>query len=88
MTAEAETTAMQRLSTVDWDVDGAYLYSRAFTQLGAKQIRADLGEYAVVALGLVLTEGDRKVMMRRSQAEKLFAVEQLPLNIIQRGIAV
>jgi hypothetical protein len=49
MTAKAETTAMERLSTVEWNVDGGYLYSRAFTQQGVRQLRADLGEYAVVA---------------------------------------
>jgi hypothetical protein len=88
MTQSLETAAMEKLSSVEWEVDGAYLYTRAFTKDGAKQIRADLGEYAVVALGLVLSEGDRKVMMKRSQAERLMALEGLPLNVRKRGIAV
>jgi hypothetical protein len=88
MTQSLETTAMQTLSSVEWDVDGAYLYSRAFTQQGARQLRADLGEYAVVALGLVLMEGDRKLMIKRSQAERLMALEGFPLNVRKRGIAV
>lgn len=88
MTPDKETSALQKLSTVDWQLDGSYIYSRAFTQQAARQLRADLGEYAVVALGLVLSEGDRKVMMKRSSAQALMAMEGCPLNIRQRGIAV
>ena len=88
MTTSSETSALQKLSSVDWQVDGGYLYSRAFTQPAARQIRAELGEYAIVALGLVLTEGDRKIMMKRAQAERLMAMEDMPLSFKQRGTAV
>lgn len=44
---------------------------------GARALRAGLGEYTVQILGLVLTEGDGKVIMKRCQAEPLMAMEQL-----------
>jgi hypothetical protein len=88
MTQSLETTALQKLSSVEWEIDGSNIFNRSFTQQGARQLRADLGEYAVVALGLVLCEGDRKVMMKRVQAESLMALEGFPLNVRKPGIAM
>ncbi len=53
-----------------------------------RHVHADLGEYAAVALRLLLSEGDRKIMMKRAPPQTFMRMEQLPLSIKQRGIAV
>jgi hypothetical protein len=85
MTFQSETRALKRLSQLTWkaEPDDDFLTMQGyFTAKAAQDISIDLGEEARQALGFCLIANHSKVMLRKSQAEKIFALEGLALNVL------
>jgi hypothetical protein len=84
MTFASENRALKRLSQLTWkaeETDDFVTMQGYFTAPAAAELSHDLGEEARQALGFCLIANRTKVMMRKSQAEKLFRLEGLELNI-------
>ncbi|HEX3747622.1 MAG TPA: hypothetical protein VHW09_26990 [Bryobacteraceae bacterium] len=86
MSFKSENHALKRLSSITWkpDNDGFLTMDGYFTPAGARTLLSQLGEEGRDALGLVFIAHHSKAMMRRSQAERIFEIEGLPLNIQER----
>ena len=85
MTYQSESRALKRLSELTWkaEPDDDFIAMRGyFTAKAAQDISNDLGEEARAALGFSLIANHTKVMLRKSQAEKIFALEGLGLNVL------
>jgi hypothetical protein len=85
-TPDSETRALKRLSGITWKADGDGYITMAgyFTPQGAKDLVSELGDEAREALGLVFLAGHTKAVMKQGQAEKIFALEGLPLNVQEK----
>ena len=84
MTYATENRALKRLSQLTWkaeETDDFITMQGYFTAKAAQDLFHDLGQEAREALGFCLIANHTKAMMRKSQAEKLFALEGLDLNI-------
>jgi hypothetical protein len=90
MSYRSETHALKRLSGLTWkaDNDGFLTMEGYFTPNGARSLLEQLGDEARDALGLVFIAGHTKAVMKLAQAEKLFALEGLPLNIHDKARAL
>jgi hypothetical protein len=85
MTYASESRALKRLSELTWKAepdDDFVTMQGYFTAKAAQDISVDLGEEARAALGFCLIASHTKVMLRKSQAEKIFALEGLALNLL------
>ena len=84
MTVASENRALKRLSQLTWkaeEADDFICMQGYFPAQAAQDLSRDLGEEARSALGFCLIANHTKIMMRKSQAEKLFTLEGLPLNV-------
>lgn len=82
--ASPENRALKRLSTLSWKAepeDDFIVMNGSFTVAAAEALRADLSREARDALGLSLIANKTRIMMRKSQAVMIFAMEHLPLTI-------
>ena len=91
MTFASEDRALKRLSQLTWKAEPAddfVVMQGCFTVKAAEDISHDLGQEARQALGFCLIANRTRIMLRKSQAEKLFQLEGLPLNVLTavRGI--
>jgi hypothetical protein len=89
MSYTSENRALKRLSELTWkaeELDDFVTMMGYFTPGGAESISRDLGEETRAALGFSLIANHTKVMLRRSLAEKIFALEGLPPLNIQTAV--
>jgi hypothetical protein len=84
MTYQTESRALKRLSELTWKAeenDDFIVMRGYFTPQAASDLSRDLGDEARQAMGFSLIANRTKVMLRKSLAEKIFALEGLPLNL-------
>jgi hypothetical protein len=85
MTYQTENLALKRLSQLTWkpeETDDFIVMQGYYTTAAAENLRADLGPEACAALGFSLIANRTKIMLRKSLAEKIFALEGLELKVL------